>query len=163
MSHSIWHCFFGLRLKLWQVLNFKDQTEPNSQSTTKPNQTQYEKFRPKTNQTAIFRHNPNRIKPKTKHLNISKYKIFLNCRKIMLLLFLNNGFWEILIFVSLKVFLYSIYIFFKKFEKKILEKSCKISDKLFTDSVKTKQNQTERYSQKPEQNYNWFSVKWSRE
>jgi hypothetical protein len=125
MSHSIWHCFFGLRLKLWQVLNFKDQTEPNSQSTTKPNQTQYEKFRPKTNQTAIFRHNPNRIKPKTKHLNISKYKIFLNCRKIMLLLFLNNEFFEKFWFLFHWKCFYTQFIYFlrnlkkKNFRKKL--------------------------------------------
>ncbi len=85
----------------------------------KPNQTQYEKFRPKPNQTATFRHNPNpnRTKPKTKHLNISKYKIFSNWRKIILLLFLNIKFWEILIFVSLKVFYIELSYFLRNLKK----------------------------------------------
>jgi hypothetical protein len=69
------------------------------------------------NRTKFSKCNPNRTKPKTEHLNISKYKIFSNWRKIMLLLFLNIKFWEILIFVWLKVFLYWIFIFLKKFEK----------------------------------------------
>jgi hypothetical protein len=83
--------------------------------------------------TSIFRHNPNpnpnrtkpnqtepnRTKPKTKHLNISKYKIFSNWRLIMLLLFLKVKFWEILIFVWLKVFLNWIWLFFKKLKKNL--------------------------------------------
>jgi hypothetical protein len=39
-------------------------------------------------------------------------------------------------------------------KKKISEKCCKIFEKWFSGSVGTKQNQTERLSQKPEPNHN---------
>jgi hypothetical protein len=122
----------------------------------KPNQTQYEKLRPKPNQTAIFRHNPNPnpnpTLPKTKHLNISKHKIFSNWGKIMLLLFLTLSFEKFWFLFDLKKFLYSIFIFFKKFEKKFQKKVAKFLKNGFlvlSEQIRTKlkdcrknQNQT---------------------